>query len=214
MVYFSQAWQDEFVSNMLNFKRNGYFLDIGSFNPFGQSNSYHFESELGWKGICVEMGKDFVEQYRTGRTCRFLNEDATKVDYVKVLKEENFPNRIDYLSVDIDESSAEALKALPLDHYRASVITIEHDAYRFGDVIRNVEMEILRHYNYICLFPDVLVPLGCGMGPDLRFEHWYIDPIVFDLTKLFNLAGKMNGKKMYPDVIVETVKSSKEKYLL
>lgn len=53
MTFWSQAWQDEFCANILNFKRNGFFIDIGSTDGKSQSNSYFFESELDWKGICV-----------------------------------------------------------------------------------------------------------------------------------------------------------------
>ena len=128
MVYYSQAWQDEFIANLLNFKKNGYYLDIGSAVPNAQSNSYFFDSELNWNGICVEKGSDYNETYKQKRTCHFINADATTVDYKSVLDKLGYPSRIDYLSVDIDESSALALKQIPLDSYRFSLITIEHDA--------------------------------------------------------------------------------------
>jgi len=208
MVYHSQAWQDEFVSNILNFKKNGYFIDIGSTDGMNQSNSYFLESEMGWNGICVELGIGYTEHYSKNRTCHFMNTDATKIDYKILLKEKNYPSRIDYLSVDIDESSAEVLKILPLNDYRFSVITIEHDAYRFGDNLRNKEREILSTYSYSLLCSDVLVPLGCGMGPDLPFEDWWVDSSVFDMDKLHRLCGT----KLYPDDIVTSLKNMADTY--
>lgn len=47
MPFYSQAWQDEFVINLLGFKKNGCFIDIGSGDGINQSNSYFFESEMG-----------------------------------------------------------------------------------------------------------------------------------------------------------------------
>jgi hypothetical protein len=215
MVYHSQAWQDEFVANLLNFKRNGYFIDIGSTDGINQSNSYFFESELGWQGICVERGVGYTEHYKKNRTCTFLNTDALQVDYKSLLDNLSYSKQIDYLSVDIDENSSKVLSALPFDKYRFSVITIEHDAYRFGHTLRNEEREALRHHGYILLFSDVLVPLGCGMGPELPFEDWWIDPKVFNVNKLNLLTAEDTwNKKRYPDDIVVTLKNMNDVFLL
>jgi hypothetical protein len=209
MVYHSQAWQDEFVSNVLNFKRNGYYLDIGSFSAISTSNSYYFEDELKWHGICVEKSLDHNEGYKS-RTCHFINDDATKIDYKTILNKEKYPSRIDYLSIDIDENSAEVLKILPLNDYRFSVITIEHDAYRFGNKLKDEERAILSGHSYSLLCSDVLVPLGCGMGPNLPFEDWWVDASVFNMDKLHRLCGD----KLYPDNIVDTLKKMADTYVL
>lgn len=210
MTYYSQAWQDEFVNNILNFKRNGYFIDIGSTDGINQSNSYFFESEMGWKGICIERGIGYTEHYKNNRTCLFLNEDALQIDYKILLNNLSFPKQIDYLSMDIDENSAKALSTLPLNEYRFSVITIEHDAYRFSHALRNVEREIMRASGYFLLFDDVLVPLGCGMGPDLPFEDWWIDPHIFNMDKL----SQISAERMYPDDIVNIIKNRKKTWII
>jgi len=213
MTFYSQAWQDEFVINLLGFKKNGFFVDIGSGDGINQSNSYFFESQMGWKGICVERGahcmgwKEMHAQNPSRYVARegglFLNEDANKVDYKKLLEELGCRGRAEYLSVDIDEGSAEVFKAIPFDQYRFSVITVEHDAYRFGDSLRGEERKALEQNGYAALFPDVLVPLGCGMGPSLPFEDWWVDPMAFDMSRL-SVMGKPS---MYPDEIVAMLKT-------
>lgn len=213
MVYWSQAWQDEFVTNLLNFKKNGYYLDIGSTDGMNQSNSYFLESEMGWQGICVERGVGYTEHYSKNRNCIFLNTDALQIDYKSLLDNLLYPQQIDYLSIDIDENSSKVLSKLPLDKYRFSIITIEHDAYRFAHSLRNEEREALRHYGYTLLFSDVLVPLGCGMGPDLPFEDWWIDASVFNVDQLSKLVTKLASDKLYPDHIVATLKNMDIKFL-
>lgn len=205
MVYYSQAWQDEFVANLLNFKKGGYYLDIGSTDGINQSNSYFFESELGWSGICVERGIGYTENYKNNRKCIFLNEDATQIDYKNILDNALFPKQIDYLSVDIDENTVDALNRLPLEEYKFSVITIEHDAYRFNDSLRIEERRILGSHGYTLLCSNVLVPLGCGMGPNLPFEDWWVDNKIFDMDKVHRLCCDKN----YPDDIVSKVKREK-----
>jgi hypothetical protein len=209
MTYWSQAWQDEFVANVLNFKRNGYFLDIGSNNAQQQSNSYFFESELGWKGACIEMSPDHNHSYAI-RTCQFLNQDATKVDYEALFVENGYPSHMDYLSLDIDENSTAALLKLPLDTYRFRVITIEHDQYRVGASYKEEQRTILRSVGYTLLFPEVLVPLGCGMGPDLPFEDWWVDASSFNMSKL----GQLGAARMYPDHIVDMIKKTRDTYTI
>ena len=47
--------QDQFVhENYLYNVKGGTFVDVGAHNGISLSNSYFFETELGWKGICVE----------------------------------------------------------------------------------------------------------------------------------------------------------------
>jgi hypothetical protein len=213
MPFYSQAWQDEFVINLLGFKRNGCFIDIGSGDGINQSNSYFFESEMGWRGICVERGTHFMgwkemhasdpSRYKARNNSLFLNDDATVIDYKKLLEENGYPNRMDYLSVDIDEGSAKVFYSIPFDQYKFSVITVEHDAYRFGDNLRSDERKILEQRGYKALFPNVLVPLGCGMGPNLPFEDWWVDPSSFDMSRLSTLGKEC----MYPDEIVAMLKT-------
>lgn len=210
MTYWSQAWQDEFVNNLLNFKRNGHYLDIGSGPPNAQSNSYFFDSEMGWSGVCVEQNNDYVELYKQQRSCKFINGDATKVDYKAVLDELNFPKQIDFLSVDIDEGSADALATIPFNDYKFSVVLCEHDKYRLGDSLQKKEQIILKSHGYHLLFENVFAPLGCGMGPKLSFEDWWVDLSKFNVDKLSKLVAKMSSKELYPDYIVDELKNMKD----
>ena len=46
---FSQANQDLFVLEMLDYKKNGSYLEIGANEPISISNTYLLENEFGWK---------------------------------------------------------------------------------------------------------------------------------------------------------------------
>src|SRR5258706_11369284 len=53
--YYSQHSQDRFVDNfLLHGKRGGVFVDVGAYDGVALSNTYYFEKELGWQGICIE----------------------------------------------------------------------------------------------------------------------------------------------------------------
>ena len=50
--------QDVFIyENFFPNKRDGVFIDIGAAEGVSRSNSYFFEKELGWSGICIEAQK-------------------------------------------------------------------------------------------------------------------------------------------------------------
>ena len=173
MQYYSDDRQDEFVANILKFKRNGYYLDIGSSSSVGSNNTYFFES-LDWKGICIEKNPMFNESYKT-RTCKYINEDALNIDYEKILADENFPVSIDYLSLDIDAETTSVLKKLPLEKYRFKVITIEHDSHVYGDLYKAPQRELLKSRGYFLLCEDVLNQSGRNVGKEHAWEDWWID---------------------------------------
>ena len=51
---YSQLDQDLYVLSVLNYKKNGYFIEIGASDGITLSNTYLLEKEYDWKGICVE----------------------------------------------------------------------------------------------------------------------------------------------------------------
>jgi len=214
MTYYSQAWQDRFVNNLLNFKRNAYYLDIGSGPPDAQSNSCFFDLEMGWRGICVEQNSDYVELYKNKRSCKFINGDATKIDYKEVMNKLEFPSQIDFLSVDIDEGSADALATVPFDSYKFTIAIIEHDKYRLGPELQIKEQIIMKSHGYHLLFENVFAPEGCGMGPKLSFEDWWVDLSKFNVDKLSKLVVKMSSRELYPDFVIEELENMKDVFVI
>lgn len=50
----SQFGQDLWIAKVNQFKKDGYFVDIGAYDGKTISNTYFLEKELQWKGILVE----------------------------------------------------------------------------------------------------------------------------------------------------------------
>lgn len=72
--YMSQLGQDQFFNErfLLN-KTNGFFLDIGAHDGMTGSNTYFFEKELGWQGVCFEPLPHLYKQLRDCRDCLCIN---------------------------------------------------------------------------------------------------------------------------------------------
>ena len=73
MQFNSQGGQDEWVCNMLNNKRNGYFIDIGATDGESLSNTYVLEKELGWLGLCFEPARRQFKKLKRIRDCLCIN---------------------------------------------------------------------------------------------------------------------------------------------
>src|SRR4029078_6429074 len=86
VFYSSDRCQDRWALEVLGFKRNGFFLDLAAAHPIINSNTYAMESQLNWKGICIERNHAFDQELRKHRTCTLsndvINSDFGEVDFV------------------------------------------------------------------------------------------------------------------------------------
>lgn len=69
-LYYSQCGQDTFVhKTFFKNKHDGIFVDIGAHDGITFSNTYFFEKELGWAGICIEPMPYMFEKLQNNRSC-------------------------------------------------------------------------------------------------------------------------------------------------
>lgn len=167
----SQVGQDLFVATMLQEKYNGYYVEIGACHPVWNSNTYMLETGYGWKGLAVEWQAHQVEEINKVRTNLCIHADATIYDYESEMDRLNFPQRIDYLSVDIEPPTATfaALRhIIGSSSRRFSVVTFEHDAYGSGKQVKLDSREFMSQAGYRLLVPSI-------SSHSLEFEDWYVD---------------------------------------
>lgn len=53
-TYFSQVGQDKAIDDILNKKRNGFFIEVGAYDGVSYSNSLFFERNRNWTGLLIE----------------------------------------------------------------------------------------------------------------------------------------------------------------
>lgn len=68
--YFSQRGQDKFLHEQV-FKdtSKGFFVEVGAHDGVSFSNTYFFEKNLDWTGICVEPIPELFEKLSQNRSC-------------------------------------------------------------------------------------------------------------------------------------------------
>lgn len=193
--FYSQAAQDKFVYallyGLLGKQDDGYYLEIGSGEPIDINNSYFLEKTLGWKGLSIDICHQFYNPWISCRNNPLIITDALECDYISLL--EAFPPVIDYLSLDIDANYDKILEKLPFDKYTFKIITIEHDAYHYGDVYKDRERAILQSFGYYLLCPEV-----SNGGP---FEDWWVHPSAFPSSVLSEMSALGLEKKEHPELI-------------
>lgn len=181
----SQAGQDLFVCNITSNKENGYYVEVGSAYPKNGSNTYLLEETLNWKGISLEINNSFVSLFRESRINPCLEVDATIFGFKEYFVENNFPKQIDYLQIDIHPPFANlcVLENLPLDLYRFSTITFEHDLYAKPEnkIVKQKAEEILFKYGYKRIVNNLRIVSPSKGSSDKwePFEDWWVDTSVY-----------------------------------
>jgi hypothetical protein len=87
MKYFGQYKQDRVIDDLLQKKHHGFFLDIGAHDDITFSNSYFFEKNRYFIGICLEPNPVVFENLIKNRKSDCLNSAASNKDgYAKFAK--------------------------------------------------------------------------------------------------------------------------------
>jgi hypothetical protein len=173
--------EEQFVINILKKKRNGHYVELGAAHYSDGNNTYLLEKDYDWNGVSFEIVDSMREEFNLNRKNPCLG-DALSFNYIKYFEENNFPKQIDFLQVDIDAGydntgrpvgnahwTLQGLLAVPLNTYRFTVITFEHDAnmYWRNESIRDAQREILDSFGYSLVSRSI-------------HEDWWVDPNVIE----------------------------------
>jgi SAM-dependent methyltransferase len=163
----SQAGQDIFVATVCPNGKT--FLDVGCGAPITINNTYALE-QIGWRGLLVDNSQEAIDACGI-RASPAIRADATSLDWNAALRK-YVPSwglyGIDYLSLDIDEATFAAVDALMDEGACFRVITVEHDAYRHGDLLRAPIRNRFSKHDYILIAADVCSDDG------LPYEDWWV----------------------------------------
>ena len=125
---YSESFQDIFVLQCFNGKKNGTYLEIGAGNPISGNNTYLLSDKFGWEGLSIDYGYDdwgddvviTIDGMRLSKEGfkeywnkvwfkdrriedKLLLSNALTCDYLKLVDDEIIPPVIDYLQLDIDK---------------------------------------------------------------------------------------------------------------
>ena len=181
--FFSHEQQDEFAYNLFGGKTNGTFIDLACANPIIGNNTYSLEKYCGWTGWCFDIvDVESRDQWSSKRQTKFHQMDATSAEFAVFLTN-NVPHDtvVDYISLDIDGASMQALDRILLAGVKFKAMTFEHESFK--DVyLRDASRATLEGMGMVRLFEDVVIPqvLNYYPGQTQIFEDWWINPEYFE----------------------------------
>lgn len=177
--YSGNSNQEAFVLDVLDYKRAGFYVELGAFHSSEGSNTKILEQDFGWEGVSFELVDERRSEFIENRFNPCMG-DALNFDYLGYFRDNFFPKQIDYLQVDIDTGYDRATRpngnhyttllgliTVPLTQYRFSIITFEHDANMY---FRNTGQRDAQR--------EILDCLGYTLVTRTIHEDWWVDPTV------------------------------------
>lgn len=206
---FSEAFQDLFVLTILNGKRNGTYLEIGSGHPIYRNNTYLLEKDFEWTGISIDYSTELINEFKKTRLNKCIESDATQLNFNDVtsdiantgLEEHKV---IDYLQIDCDlpEITYQILLNIDFSKTKFRVITFEHDYYADSSkLIQGMANQVLTAHGYE-LIAENIAPDGVR-----NYEDWWVcsDLVDHDILQEFkHNVSKLQGTKQAKQLFLNT----------
>lgn len=162
-TYAATEGQDRLVLNLLDHKRNGFFVDLAARYWQRGSNSFTLETYYDWQGICIEPDNLFSRGLVLNRTCLVVcnnpvtyknyqtvffnykinghnkrgneNGEKTTVTLNTILDASNAPSKMDYLSLDVEDHELAVLSKFNFKKYQFQVMTVERPPKRLHELL-------------------------------------------------------------------------------
>ena len=96
--FYSQFNQDEIINIILNNKENGVFIDVGAYDGVTFSNSYFFEKNMNWSGVCFEPNPIIFKNLSKARNCKLINGGVSTEDSILNFKRFSGNQELEMLS--------------------------------------------------------------------------------------------------------------------
>lgn len=196
-MYYSVSGQDKWVLETLDFKRNGFFVDLGAMGGIKDSNTYALEKDYDWTGICVENSQDHFESLITARTSSnilttiynyngqciidengkiVIDGTGTTVDcrtFDDIMGENGYNGIIDYMSVNIGGRENDVILSIDLSKYEFQLISVQTNIYKIPHKPVDEVFLYLWNNGYERMYNEVL-----GLDPTKSsysnfYEDWY-----------------------------------------
>ena len=197
-MYYSQSDQDKWVTEFYQNKKNGFFVEVGAYDGIQTSNTFFFEETLGWSGICIEANPHVFNSLVKNRksinlnyavtdyegSCFFNNDKISNssigdrvmcLPLENILKANNCPKKIDYLSMDIEGHEYIVLKDFNFDEFEIGLMTIEHNLYCDGNERKDLIYNLLTSKGFTRVVDNAVCLDKNPLYYNKPYEDWYVN---------------------------------------
>ena len=183
---YSRHFQDMFVLALLDGKRNGTFVEVGSGHPELYNNTLLLEKDFSWKGISLDNSERMCHIFSRKRNTNITLVDATTVDYKELFKQNCLENHIDLLRINAETVSIEVLNRIPFNKYEFGIIQFQHNAVWWGPKFREESRELLTKIGYVLLVSDI------ATNEKSNYEDWWVHPMHAQRKQNMKSDNKIN----------------------
>lgn len=198
MEFTGQYLQDKYCyENFLMNKKGGIFLDIGASDGKRFSNTYFFEKEMGYTGLCIEPRKEDFDKCRSIRTCYCENvavdtEERENVNFMELkgygsglsgLVHRYDPRHLKRIENEVKNSKHESSGIIKVSTVKLETLL---DKYNLHDIdlcsldIEGAELDILKSINWDKTRIKTLIVENNYKDPNLRK---YMESVGFKFIK-------------------------------
>lgn len=197
-MFYSQSGQDEWVCRILKNKKNGFFLDIGASDGIEINNTLILERKFGWRGISIEASPVKFKDLQKNRKSINLNVGVfnkrgkiyysndhlseTKTEHYinsdtldNILRDNDAPKEIDYLSIDIEGGEYDAFCDFPFDKWDIKLMTVEHNLYMDGDKNKKRLKDLLLKSGFEIAVENAICLLQHPSCFNQPYEDWWVN---------------------------------------
>jgi hypothetical protein len=168
---YSRHFQDMFVLSVLDGKREGTFIEIGSGHPTLFNNTKLLEEQFDWKGISIDNSERFSHIFSRERNTTMIFADAATSNYESLFKQHCLEEHVDFLRINAEGASIAALNEIPFAKHEFGIIQFQHNACWWGEQFREESRKKLQEIGYILLVHDVAI------DGSQNYEDWWVHPM-------------------------------------
>lgn len=133
----SWHYEEWFIRDFFKNKKDGFFVDVGAWEPIERNNTYFLEKEMGWSGIAIDAQVKFAESYAETRPktkffAYFVGEVSKGKHVLNVPEDDTKATGTDYFKN--EKTSAEEVEQITLD------LLLEREGVEKVDFI-NIDIE-------------------------------------------------------------------------
>lgn len=199
--FYSQHGEDYLIWKFFDFKKNGFFIDIGAFDGIYLNNTYSFEKN-GWDGICIEANPLVFNICKKKRDCKCLNYalqnkrnignlpfyiDKTRLFFS--LKNEKMKN---FKKINIKTTNLNYI----LEKYLPNKKEIDFISIN----VKSVELNVLKGFNFFKYRPRILIVKANNEDLRKKIKKYlkrfgYFDARKMDVNSFF-VRNKKDAEKL------------------
>ncbi len=152
----SQICQDWFVLESLNYKKNGYFIEIGAASGVELSNTFLLENKYHWDGILSEPSPGWKENLEANRSCKkdyrcVYSESGKRITFNQT-KEKEYSTISDFSNSDKHQNKRKFFTQYEIATITLNDLLKEHNAPLEIDYLsidtEGSEYEILKNFDF------------------------------------------------------------------